>query len=45
METEDRQNSPYTFRDEAGDSPRYDPEEREIVIVEGQAMSFRWYRR
>ncbi|MFB6122601.1 MAG: hypothetical protein ABEJ78_04010 [Haloferacaceae archaeon] len=35
----------YIFRDEIEDPPEYDPEEREVVIVDGEAMSFRWYRR
>ncbi|MGM0590602.1 MAG: hypothetical protein ACQETI_03055 [Halobacteriota archaeon] len=42
MET---QNSPYRFRDEVEAPPSYDPEEREIVIIDGVAMSFRSYRR
>ncbi|WP_256360025.1 MULTISPECIES: hypothetical protein [Haloprofundus] len=37
--------SPYRFRDERTQSPVYDPEERETVIVDGQAMSYRSYRR
>ncbi|WP_181861576.1 hypothetical protein [Haloplanus salinus] len=40
--------SPYVFRDEAEDAG--DPDERttegqEVVIVDGRAMSYRWYRR
>ena len=42
--------SPYVFRDEAGDVDD-DADERsttagqEVVIVDGRAMSYRWYRR
>mgnify|MGYP000052320727 CR=1 FL=1 len=43
-------NSPYVFRDEAGDvdddadePPTTDGQE--VVIVDGRAMSYRWYRR
>ena len=39
------ENSPYVFRDERESAPEYDPEEREVVINDGQAMSFRSYRR
>jgi hypothetical protein len=41
--------SPYVFRDE--DERRHepreapDPEGREVVIVDGRAMSYRWSRR
>ena len=42
LEREDR---PYVFRDEKVALPAYDGEEREVVIVDGQAMSFRSYRR
>ena len=42
MEESDR---PYVFRDEAEESPEYDPEEKEVVIYDGQAMSYRSYRR
>lgn len=45
MEPREERNGPYRFRDEVDDAPAYDPEEREVVIVEGRAMSFRWYRR
>ncbi|WP_255634951.1 hypothetical protein [Haloprofundus salinisoli] len=37
--------SPYRFRDERMSAPMYDPEERETVIVDGHAMSYRSYRR
>jgi hypothetical protein len=37
-------NSPYVFRG-TREMPSYDPEEREIVIVDGRAMSYRMYRR
>ncbi|WP_269844160.1 hypothetical protein [Halegenticoccus soli] len=37
--------TPYVFRDEVEEPPTYDVEEREVVIVDGQAMSFRSYRR
>lgn len=36
---------PYVFRDEVERTPEYDPEEREVVIVDGFAMSYRAYRR
>ena len=42
-------NSPYVFRDEVADAD--DDHERptaggqRIVIVDGRAMSYRWYRR
>ncbi|WP_299331148.1 hypothetical protein [Haloplanus sp.] len=45
-------NSPYVFRGEAADDDAgvdtADPrpsEGREVVIVDGRAMSYRWYRR
>jgi hypothetical protein len=38
-------NSPYVFREEREPTPSYDPEEREVVIVDGRAMSYRMYRR
>lgn len=41
----EEKNSPYVFRDEPEPTPEYDPEEREVVIIDGQAMSFRSYRR
>lgn len=41
---EDR-DMPYTFRDEVAQPPTYDHEEREIVIVDGEAMTYRSYRR
>jgi hypothetical protein len=42
--------SPYVFRDEAGDvdedaDERPTTEGQEVVIVDGRAMSYRWYRR
>jgi hypothetical protein len=42
--TEER-NSPYVFREEHESPPSHDPEEREVVIVDGRAMSYRMYRR
>ena len=45
MEVEEQPDSPYVFRDEEMEQPEYDPQEREVVIVDGQAMSFRSYRR
>ncbi|MDS0293009.1 hypothetical protein [Halogeometricum luteum] len=36
---------PYVSRDEVEETPIDDPEEREVVIVEGQAMSYRAYHR
>jgi hypothetical protein len=41
----DRTDSPYVFREERQVRPRPDPEGRDIVIVEGRAMSYRAYRR
>ena len=38
-------NSPYVFREEYEAPPSHDPEEREVVIVDGRAMSYRMYRR
>jgi hypothetical protein len=44
-------NSPYVFRGDAADDPDADAdgsqpsERREVVIVDGRAMSYRWYRR
>jgi hypothetical protein len=35
----------YVSRDEVEETDSYDPEEREVVIVEGQAMSYRAYHR
>lgn len=40
-----RSDSPYVFRDEGDRPTQYDPEEREVVIVDGYAMSYRAYRR
>ncbi len=37
--------SPYVYRDEQGDPKQVDPEGRDVVIVDGAAMSFRTYRR
>jgi hypothetical protein len=42
--------SPYVFRDEApddvdGTEDRPTTEGQEVVIVDGRAMSYRWYRR
>lgn len=38
-------NSPYIFREERDGPKEHDPEEKEVVIVDGRAMSFRSYRR
>jgi hypothetical protein len=37
--------SPYVFRDEPSEPASPDPEERDVVIVDGRAMSYRRYRR
>jgi hypothetical protein len=41
--------SPYVFRDEMEDVDDYADERttegQEVVIVDGRAMSYRWYRR
>jgi hypothetical protein len=42
--------SPYVFRDETADDAdgtedRPTTEGQEVVIVDGRAMSYRWYRR
>lgn len=37
-------NSPYVFRDEPA-LPAAAPDDAEVVIVDGRAMSYRWYRR
>jgi hypothetical protein len=41
----DEPNSPYVFREEDESPPSHDPEGREVVIVDGRAMSYRVYRR
>jgi len=39
-------NSPYVFRDEVDESGADETAgEQEVVIVDGRAMSYRWYRR
>jgi hypothetical protein len=42
-------NSPYVFReeieDDVDDNERSTTEGQEVVIVDGRAMSYRWYRR
>jgi len=43
-------NSPYVFREEVEDevddtNERSTTEGQEVVIVDGRAMSYRWYRR
>jgi len=41
-------NSPYVFReevDDADDDDRPATGGQEVVIVDGRAMSYRWYRR
>lgn len=35
----------YVFRDETEPVPSHDPQERDVVIMEGQAMTYRRYRR
>jgi hypothetical protein len=35
----------YTFRDEVDQPPEYDHEEHDVVIVDGEAMTYRSYRR
>jgi hypothetical protein len=40
----DEPNSPYVFREEAA-ARTADPVGAEVVIVDGRAMSYRWYRR
>jgi hypothetical protein len=37
--------SPYVFRDEPSEPESPDPEGRDVVIVDGRAMSYRRYRR
>jgi hypothetical protein len=37
--------TPYVFRDEVAQPPDHDFEEREVVIVDGEAMTYRNYRR
>ena len=44
-ESAEEPNSPYVFREERESPPSHDPEEREVVIVDGRAMSYRMYRR
>jgi hypothetical protein len=39
----DQRDSPYVFREEPA-APDHDPEGRDIVIVDGEAMSYRQYR-
>jgi hypothetical protein len=42
----DEPNSPYVYREDEERTPTEpDPEGREVVIVDGRAMSYRWYRR
>ena len=41
----EERDTPYVFRDETATEPTYDPEEREVIIVDGQAMTYRSYRR
>lgn len=35
----------YVFRDEDESVPSHDPEERDVVILDGEAMTYRRYRR
>ena len=37
--------SPYVYRDEPTEPTDPDPADSEVVIVDGRAMSLRWYRR
>ena len=41
----DELNSPYVYRDEPAAPLDDDPVDGEVVIVDGRAMSYRWYRR
>lgn len=41
----EERDTPYRFRDELAAEPTHDPEEREVVIVDGHAMTYRSYRR
>ncbi len=38
-------NTPYVFGDEPPRPASHDPEGRDVVIVEGQAMTYRSYHR
>ena len=42
---EEASDRPYVFRDEVEAPPTHDPEEKEVVIYDGKAMSYRFYRR
>jgi hypothetical protein len=42
MESRD---SPYVFGDEPPEQPSHDPEGRDIVIIDGTAMTYRSYHR
>lgn len=35
----------YVFRDEVEQPPHYNADEEDVVIVDGEAMSYRSYRR
>lgn len=37
--------SPYVFREEPPEPMEHDPEGRDVVIVDGQAMTYRSYYR
>jgi hypothetical protein len=39
-----QRDSPYVFREEASDSGSHDPEGKDLVIVDGESMSYRAYR-
>lgn len=42
----DEQDSPYVFRGEPAEpADDHDHDDAEVVIVDGRAMSYRWYRR
>jgi len=37
--------APYVFGDESPQPPSHDPEGRDVVIIDGQAMTYRSYHR
>lgn len=39
----DERPSPYVYRDEPTDEPAHDDEGRDVVIVDGRAMTYRSY--
>ncbi|XVH31016.1 hypothetical protein ACNS7O_11560 [Haloferacaceae archaeon DSL9] len=40
-----RQHTPYNRHNTAADRVAADPEERDVVIIDGRAMTYRSYRR